>query len=460
MSLPEEFRDYLDTVETQVRWKRARPLLSAELQTHLLDQYDACLGAGLDEERAQAETLRQMGDAVEVGTALDRAHRPKAQWGLLILTGILVVVGVVLQFFVLSDPVTDNRGLYSYAGQVLAVCLGLGCMLGLYFLDYTLLGKRPWLIYLGTVILTVLLLFTKHVNGIPIYTRYVLLFAPVAYGIALYALRGKRTWGVLLGMGALLPLLALAWRVPSASNFLILLGSGVVLLLLSIAKGWFGGRKTVQFCCVLAPIVAFAALLWMWSPPFILRRLTIALHPETDPFGYGFQGVALRSYLSGAKLIGAGAPNPYDDSYVLNGLDFVLTWVIHRAGWLAGGGILLLLAALLLWGFLLCKRQKGMLGRLVGTAVMLILSWQIFLYVSFNFGCFFVSPLALPLLSYGKCSQILCLALLGLLLSVFRGEALPHVTPAQSPRRPHPARVSWQDGRLVIDLRRQGVSTP
>ena len=54
----------------QVRWRRARPALAQELRTHLLDQRDACLAQGMSQTEAEAESLRQMGDPVEVGTQL------------------------------------------------------------------------------------------------------------------------------------------------------------------------------------------------------------------------------------------------------------------------------------------------------------------------------------------------------------------------------------------------------
>ena len=94
--MPDRFDEYLNTAGEQIRWKRARPALLAELRTHLLDQQDACLAAGMSREEAQAEAIRQMGDPVTTGQGLDRVHRPKAQWGLLALTGAVAVTGVIL----------------------------------------------------------------------------------------------------------------------------------------------------------------------------------------------------------------------------------------------------------------------------------------------------------------------------------------------------------------------------
>ena len=81
----------------QVRWKKARPGLAAEIRTHLLDQRDACLAQGMDEGAAQGEAVRQMGDPVALGTDLDRVHRPRPQWGLLVFALALAALGTLVR---------------------------------------------------------------------------------------------------------------------------------------------------------------------------------------------------------------------------------------------------------------------------------------------------------------------------------------------------------------------------
>lgn len=84
MGKPETIRAYLDTVQEQIRWKRARPVLARELEQHLTDQRDAFQTEGKDPETAERLAVEEMGDPVSVGTELDRVHRPKPQWGLLL----------------------------------------------------------------------------------------------------------------------------------------------------------------------------------------------------------------------------------------------------------------------------------------------------------------------------------------------------------------------------------------
>jgi len=84
---------YLEAVQGQIRWKRARPLLVRELERHLEDQRDDFLKEGKAPDEAERLAVEDMGDPVTVGTELDRIHRPRPQWGLLGLTIALAAIG-------------------------------------------------------------------------------------------------------------------------------------------------------------------------------------------------------------------------------------------------------------------------------------------------------------------------------------------------------------------------------
>lgn len=78
---PESVRGYLDAVEAQIRWKRARTVAARELETHLEDQQEEFLAEGHPPEEAERLAVEDMGDPVAVGADLDRLHRPQAPVG-------------------------------------------------------------------------------------------------------------------------------------------------------------------------------------------------------------------------------------------------------------------------------------------------------------------------------------------------------------------------------------------
>ena len=95
---PESVRGYLDAVEAQIRWKRARTVAARELETHLEEQQEEFLAEGHPPEEAERLAVEDMGDPVAVGADLDRLHRPRPQWGMLGLTLALLLVGGWLRY--------------------------------------------------------------------------------------------------------------------------------------------------------------------------------------------------------------------------------------------------------------------------------------------------------------------------------------------------------------------------
>lgn len=109
MSKDKTVQAYLDTVAAQIRWKRARAMVTWELARHLEDQRSAFAAAGY--ANAEQLAVEEMGDPVSVGVDLDCIHRPKPQWGLLALTILLALTGVLLRIGLTASwgPMTWRR---------------------------------------------------------------------------------------------------------------------------------------------------------------------------------------------------------------------------------------------------------------------------------------------------------------------------------------------------------------
>ena len=87
---------YLNTVAAQVRVRRCRDALTAELRDHLELQKADYLAAGLPEAEAEARTLADMGDPVLVGGQLDAAHRPETRWAGILAALTMLALGLLL----------------------------------------------------------------------------------------------------------------------------------------------------------------------------------------------------------------------------------------------------------------------------------------------------------------------------------------------------------------------------
>ena len=184
----------------QVRWKKARPGLAAEIRTHLLDQRDACLAQGMDEGAAQGEAVRQMGDPVALGTDLDRVHRPRPQWGLLVFALALAALGTLVRLVLTMNTPIETPLVHIMGGVLGAVCLAAG-----YLLDVSALGRvAGWLCMGFLIVVTPMLpiwVFSWQESEVPAIYLLLILF-PLTLALLLWRLRG-RGWPGLLG--------ALAW---------------------------------------------------------------------------------------------------------------------------------------------------------------------------------------------------------------------------------------------------------
>lgn len=457
-ALPERMEQFLDTAMDQVRWKRAKAPLRRELETHLLDQQDACLEQGMAPEEAQAEAVRQMGDPVVVGQELDRVHRPQPQWGLLGLTLLLALTGGILRVG-LTAAMPDA---IQVSQTVLALLLGCGCLLGAYFLDYTFLGRYARIVYWGAVVLGGLsLIFSPNYNNASYYTRYVVLLYPVAYAALVYALRGKGWKGLALAILGGVPLAVIAMLAPYLLGLVILLLTGALLLLCAAYRDWFGVGRYAGTLALVLFLLLCGALFLRWGLPYFQAQIALLLHPEAEALGRGYMATAIQSALAGAQWLGEGtiggffgdSTTPYWMLVPESGRDALLTTLIHRLGWMPFLALMLTVAGTLAWVLVKCLRQKNELGRLISLAVVLTLGLQAVSSLLLNLGYPFTSG-TFPLL-VGNLHSILDMGLLGLALSVFRQEKMP--LPAISSPLPGPLRrpvVTWRDGELVIALRR------
>ena len=428
--MAETIREYLDTVQEQIRWKRARPVVARELEQHLNDQRGAFLEEGNTPETAERLAVEEMGDPVTVGTELDRVHRPKPQWWLLTATIALALLGGFLRVWLTASG-ADMYEAISPFRTAIALALGTACLLGAYFLDYTWLTHHAFGVYIGALAAGVLSLWlSPDINYVSYYTRYVVLLYPTVYAVWLYHCRRKRWKGLLLAILGGVPLAIIGWLAPYVLGVLLLMVTGFVLLLTAADMDWFGvGRaKTAAVALGMAAAIAGSVVWQVWKNGWCQGRLLRFLHPELDPLGGGYQAMTVRKALSVSQWRGTGnwsetgAVFPFERSVPDWTLDFLPTTVIYKLGWLPFILLVLAVGGLMLWLLWKCLRQKNQTGRLVALSVIAPLTLQTVFSVMQNLGYILFSA-SMPLVT-GNLPTVITMGLIGLALSVFREEPI------------------------------------
>lgn len=441
-------QEYLTAVEEQIRWKRAKPVVTLELKRHLEDQRDAFAEDGSTLEEAEHLAVEEMGDPVAVGTELDRVHRPRPSWG--IFLPVLLSLAVWLGFRVCQHWDVRYYQLLDYYAPRWGgtIALALGAMALLYFLDYTLFGKRPLLAaglmtaaVFGRSLLEVTLPSFSYTHSLG---DYLPLLLPLAMALAIYALRERGTRGLaaccVLGLAPTLPWIALGWMQMLWPTLLC----NTALLMLAVKSGWFGGQKRNWLLVAGYALAALGAILLAMTvltggaPHSLMDAVWRAQGGEDDYAVYSKQFVL--ELLSNARLVGAaGIPKEWENPaqwqeslrWILDFAyyDDMLFAVLVNFGWLAFLAVQAPMAVLLAVGWQKCRRQTAVLGRLLASAILLTLTWQAAAYVVQTLTGLLglkalLTPFPYPLLSDGGTALVVDCALLGILLSVFRSGSI------------------------------------
>lgn len=408
MQPSEKIRKYSNVVCEQIKWKRAHSAVREEIENHLADQRDSYITEGSDEAAATDKAIIQMGDPVTVGAELNRMHRPKPQLGMLILTASIVFIGLIIELFLVYKQ-ENTWELLTFA------LAGLAIMAVVYFMDFSWIGRHPKITYLSMLILTVVMFITSLFNlPFSYFTFYVPLLFPLGFAGVVYSARNKGYRGIILCVAALfipaLMLLSLSEFGPGSILFTV---SGIVILCIAISKGWFG-VKIIRGYILLIP--ALIALL-------LMSTYTLQYIDKFTTQDEGQLSIQVKTILANSQLFGLGSDLPIDfQSWSGWGIAFTLTYMIFNVGWIPTILIIGILLLFIVMGFKKCIKQKSALALFISVSVMMTLTVQIVINIAANMGIFVSLASSTPLIMQHNYSYFFNIALIGLMLSVFRME--------------------------------------
>jgi len=432
-----KMEDYINTLTEQIRYKKAREGVKAEITGHILDQTEAYEQNGMEHDAAIEKAVQEMGDPVAAGVALDRIHRPQFDWQMLAMAVLFSVAGLFLMFVIKDTAVTENM----FAHQCFYTVLSFGVIMVVYFMDYSLIGQHGISLYLVmTVLFFLYALNGPRVNGrIPGFSFLAYLYVPVFVGV-LYQMRGQRIGGVI--MAVLLLLFTCAVVVIFANNIVVGANIGLILfalLIFAIAKGWFQVYKkavitVLIICCVSAFVLCIISLSLFYSTSFRYMRMMAFLNPQAyNDVGENYY-VRIRESLPHAKLMGNSTEHTLPEWCLRENQNFIFLQIVFSYGLLAGIVIVAAIACFGLRSYKIVKAQKNQLGWMVSVSCLLIMICVCAEGILMNFGWFPITSIQVPFISYGGSATLTYAVLIGLLMSCHRYENI--VTDTMIKRKP------------------------
>ncbi len=420
--------DFLEAIQVQIRCKKARCFIIEEMEQHIEDQKDAYMNDCDDDKTAMSKACEQMGDPVAIGKQLDRIHRPRMEWSILLAVLVLCSLGILAQISL--GNMIKNVNLPNSVNiekHILFMALGFLLMLVAYFLEYSFIGKYSKILCL---LFWIGFVFYAPLNNIVndsfryIYP-YGLLFIPI-YGGILYAYRDKGYTGLIKClMISIFSFMIELKFVVQCSVYLGILFSSLIMLSIAVIKNWFGTSRKIAM-----------AVTWGWLPisyglltllninifntyQIVRLKETIKALLQIGLYNHDYQINRAINIISHAKLFGGS--NLFNEKYIPGfNTEYLLTYIIGKWGLVAGILIIVLFIALIGRMIYLAYHLKNSLGMFVGLGCSLVYALQGSIYILSNLGVQFVAQINLPFVSYGGSSLLINFSVLGLMLSIFR----------------------------------------
>lgn len=233
------------------------------------------------------------------------------EWGILICTILLIVIGFVALF-----SATQNAGYDEFKKQIMWVLVSIPVMIVVILIDYEIFIKISPVLYGASLIFLIGVLFTEPINGasswfsIGKFTVQPAEFAKIAFVLFItfvitkMQLKGKDETSRPLKLGlillvALVPILLII-KQPDYGTALAFIMSLIFMLFVSgIKKRYI--ITAITTVAILVPVAYFFIL-----PEHAKTRIDVFLNPDMDPRGAGYNIIQSKLAIGAGELLGMG----------------------------------------------------------------------------------------------------------------------------------------------------------
>lgn len=343
----------------------------------------------------------------------------------------------------MNDVILKSGGALVGSRQV--VSQSMWCGLGIVacvcatFLDYRLLKKFAWPIFIGALVMLVLVLVPSVGHKIKGASRW-FKFGGVSFQpseisklaliivMAWYCERYQRqmqTWkrGVMIPGIIIASMLGLIFVEPDRGTT----------ILLAVVTGSMLLVAGVQWRYIVPPIVlAITALAFsLWRDPMRMKRIFSWLYLEENKDGVGYQAYQAMIALGSGGWFGLGLGNGRQKLGFVpeHHTDFILSIIGEELGLIATLGVLIGFVLIVICGVYIATHARDTFGMMLATGITFLIGLQAFINIGVVTSALPNKGLALPFISYGGSNLLVMLACVGVLFSVARQARSPEFKP-------------------------------
>ena len=450
-----QINEFLNSVCEQIKYKPIRNIIAEELKDHIEDKKEELIEMGQNEEEAEKNAVEQMGDAEIIGKQLNKVHRTRLDWKLLIILVVLLIFGFVISYIITENEHTEmmqymKEGVSEYITtnyMIKYACfVVLGFLIGviIYFCDYKKIKNKPSILYIiATGVIILAFLFGISVNGINFLRigNFSIRSNTIAVPLYILAFIGflenineenkltklfkekniKINSNVLkLVVLSLISLLMLS-LIPSSSSVIVLAITYLILATKKVVSESENKRKQLLMLWGIPIIVGTVVVLFeVLANPYVLDKFISVYNPEEYKEKEGWRALNRKEIIESAQKFGE-AENMSDAIYLFDGFgNNEIISILAHFGWIPTVTLIIAVLAFSIKLVINSFKIKEKYGSLIilGIGCMFIL--QSIFNVLMNFNLLFDASFNLPFVTYGCGELVVNMMCLALIFAVYR----------------------------------------
>lgn len=359
---------------------------------------------------------------------IDRRKAHHIDWFLVINGLLLFAVGMMNLVSATTSVNSDSYGFI--IKQLAAFVLGIGVIIAILRIDYRTIAEQAQWIYIGGLITVIAVLIIGAIAGGA--KRWISIggismqpsefMKPVLIIALAYLLQHYKKANTKLGLKEV----AIPFLITVVPFILIIkqpdLGTGIILLLISLAMMWFVGLKKSTYVCMFVAAATLPVIAWLYLlKPYQKMRVNSFINIEADPSGFGYHAKQAMIAVGSGKFFGKGFMSGTQHKLQFipeHHTDFIYTVIGEEWGFV-GSIILFLIFVTFIYRILkVSQNASDELGSLIAFGVGAMIYFQFAINILMAVHLAPVVGIPLPFISYGGSSLLSILASMGLVLSV------------------------------------------
>lgn len=413
----EKMDEYLSSICCQISNLKIHSDIQDEVRGHIEEIALEYIEGGFSEDEAINNALAQMGDASLIGRELNKVHRQRPEWSIVILASIFTLLGLSIIFLI------DSIGILQYSlfsKSIICALVGFSLAAFLYYFDYMKIKDYSKYLYLATTTVMLLtLIFGKTIDGKPylfIGTAINLIdVSPLLLTVSFAGILSKLNWSETRQFAyvSILVIVPIILMIAShSSSALLTYCTSVIILLIA------SGIKIKNILILMTSCLA-AFILCLFKEPYYTQKFLFFLNTKGELAGSEFLKFQLDKLIHSAGIWGQvstfdGIMPPEVHT------DFIFTYIVYTFGWVAGVLLSLLVILFLIRISSIAFYVKSSYGKLLVSGFTAIFSVQFVWNILMNLGIAPITSMALPFISYGNSQFIINLAVVGLISNIYK----------------------------------------